>query len=98
MEFDQHFLLSLVAPRALAIGSATLDRWADPKGEFLSALYASEVYKLFGLTGLTVDKQPEVDQPVTGNVSYQLRSGKHDLTHQDWIGYWAAADRFLKKN
>ncbi len=96
MEFDQHFLLSLVAPRALAVGSATLDRWADPKGEFLSALYASSVYKLFGLPGLTVSTQPEPDTPVTGIVSYQLRTGKHDIMHQDWIGYWAAADKFLK--
>ena len=33
MPFDQHELLSCVAPRLLAVGSGSEDRWAGPEGE-----------------------------------------------------------------
>jgi len=33
MKYDQHNLMSLVAPRKLVVGSATKDDWAGPKGE-----------------------------------------------------------------
>ena len=33
MPFDQHELLSCVAPRILAVGSGTSDHWAGPDGE-----------------------------------------------------------------
>ncbi len=96
LKHDQHFLLSLMAPRALCIGSATLDRWADPKGEFLSGFHASEVYKLFGAKGMPVNEQPVPDTPVFGEISYQVRTGKHDLILGDWLLYWGAADRLWK--
>jgi hypothetical protein len=67
LKHDQHFLMALMAPRKLCIGSATMDRWADPEGEFLSGLYASEVYKLFGAKGMPVDKQPVPDCPPGGS-------------------------------
>ena len=95
LPFDQHFLLSLIAPRALCIGSATEDLWADPKGEFLAGVYASEVYRLFGVTGMPVNEHPAPDVNVTGEISYHLRTGEHNILLQDWEHYLSvAADLF----
>lgn len=42
--FDQHFLLSLIAPRKLYVASAAEDDWADPRNEFLCLLAAQEAW------------------------------------------------------
>lgn len=94
LPFDQHMLLALIAPRPLYVASATEDLWADPRGEFLSAKYASPVYKLYELEGFPCEDMPEADFPVTGNICYHIRSGKHDITPFDWEQYI----RFAKSN
>ena len=88
---DQHQLLALIAPRPLYVASALEDEWADPKGEFLSAYYATEVYNLFGKKGILSDKMPEANQPIQHTVAYHIRTGKHDVTDYDWEQYikWA---------
>ena len=97
MDFDQHFLLSLIAPRALCVASATEDLWADPLGEFLAAKHAGDAYRLFGLSGIESDDMPAADEWLTGDVSYHLRTGKHDQTPEDWAHYWVLADRIFQK-
>lgn len=84
---DQHMLISLIAPRPVYVASATEDLWADPKGEFLSAKEASVVYNLYGIQGLSSTAMPDPDSPVIGEVSYHLRTGKHDVTDYDWEQY-----------
>jgi len=97
MPFDQHFLISLMAPRPVAVASASEDLWADPRGEFLGALNAGEVYALFGSRGLPCREMPGTGVFVTGDVSYHIRSGKHNQTPEDWAHYLEIADRYLRK-
>jgi hypothetical protein len=93
---DQHQLISLIAPLPVYIASAEEDKWADPKGEFLSALYASPVYELYEKKGITQKNMPEVNQPIQNTVAYHIRTGKHDVTDFDWEQYIKWADKFIK--
>ena len=94
---DQHMLLALIAPRPLYVASATEDLWADPKGEFLSALEAGKVYQLYDVEGLPVTEMPDPDSPVSGTIAYHLRTGKHDITNYDWEQFIDFANKHLAK-
>jgi hypothetical protein len=93
MPFDAHMLLALVAPRPLYVASAQEDQWADPKGEFLAAVAASEVYERLGKKGVGTGAMPSVNQPVGDAVRYHVRTGKHDITAYDWQQYLDFAER-----
>jgi len=93
---DQHMLIALCAPRPVYVASAQEDRWADPRGEFLSSKNASPVYELFGLQGLPADEMPDVNEPVWGTIGYHYRTGGHDVKPYDWQQYCAFADQYLK--
>jgi hypothetical protein len=94
---DQHELIALIAPRPVYVASAEEDKWADPKGEFLSCVHASPVYVLLGYRGFPVTEMPPVNSPVTGDIGYHIRSGGHDVKLFDWQNYLDFADYHLKK-
>lgn len=92
---DQHMLIALSAPRPVYIASAEEDLWADPKGEFLAAVNAASVYKLFGSKGLGVDVMPDVNISVSGDIGYHIRSGNHDITSFDWSNFLDFTDKYF---
>jgi hypothetical protein len=96
LPIDQHMLLALIAPRPLYVASAVEDRWADPKGEFLSLENAEEGYKLYG-EKFGVSEWPPVNTPVgSAFMHYHIRTGKHDILPYDWQQYIKFAKRYFK--
>ena len=97
LPIDQHELLALIAPRPLAVGTATEDPYADPKGEYLACKAASPVYELFGSKGFKVEKEMlSADECIYGDISFHYRTGVHDQTGEDFLCYLHQADMFIK--
>lgn len=96
--YDQSFLLALIAPRLLLVGSAELDRGADPKAEFLTTIHASSAWELLGHKGLVTDgEMPRPDAYLgEGNILYHYRTGKHYLSRDDWAAYIRFLDSKFK--
>ena len=96
MPFDQHFLAALVAPRYLAIGSASLDDWADQYSEQLCAIASSPAWKVCGKDGYIGKETPADIGDIfsDGDVSYHLRDGMHFFGRYDW-NVWM---NFIKKH
>ena len=93
LPIDQHQLIALCAPRPVCVASASEDRWADPRGEFLATYHAGPVYALYGAKGPQTPDFPAVHQPVGDILRYHLRAGKHDVTDYDWDRFLDLADR-----
>lgn len=96
--FDQHYLLALIAPRLLCVGSAEQDRGADPEAEFLTSLTASKVWEMLGRPGLVCpDRMPVAgDAFGDGDIHYHLRAGTHFLSRTDWCRYMDFLKRKLR--
>ena len=95
LPLDQHELIALAAPRAVAVHSASEDLWADPKGEYLAAYHAGPVFELFGKTPLKSETPPAPEQAVGTDVSYYCRNGDHEILLADWQHYVSTADRIF---
>ena len=94
---DQHMLLALIAPRPLYVCSGADDKWADPRGEYLGAYHAGEVYRLLGETALDSDQSPPPGKALLeSTVGYHLREGGHSVEPYDWERIMDFMDRHLK--
>lgn len=93
LPFDQHQILSLIAPRPVYISSAQDDNYADPSGEFMSALAANKVYRFLGTEGLLIKEMPLLNNSTQGRIGYHIRTGKHDVTAYDWEQYLDFLDK-----
>lgn len=91
---DQNALVALSAPRPVYVASASEDHWADPYGEWLTALNAGPVYELYGLKGLSEKTMPALGHcDDYGSVAYKIHKGPHALAADDWMDYIKFAKR-----
>ena len=83
MPFDQHYLLSSIAPRYTLVGSATEDAWADPVSEYLSCVAAKSA---FDGDFSHPDRLPQTGEAfLDGTLGYHLRKGTHYFSRRDWL-------------
>jgi hypothetical protein len=85
---DAHMLISLIAPRAVYIASASEDLWADPKGSYLALYHAVPVFQLFEKGISLPEAVPPVNkQIISGKVAHHIRYGEHSLLLEDWVRF-----------
>jgi hypothetical protein len=77
LPFDQHFLTSLVAPRALLLTDALGDAWGNPSGTQLVYLATKETYRFLG---------------ASDRLGSWYRPGEHAHNAQDWEALLDFAD------
>lgn len=90
-------LVALIAPRPLLLQIGSTDFWSDPKGEFLSAIAAAPIYKLFGKTGpeTTTFSAPGDTSLLLNDLGYFMHDGGHGVLPGDWVHFIAYIKRYL---
>jgi hypothetical protein len=84
---DANMLVALMAPRPVMLQTGDKDFWSDPKGEFLAAVAAGPVYKLFGKQGLDTDQMPPAGTGIFHTIGYFEHVGGHGTIPSDWDQY-----------
>jgi hypothetical protein len=87
MPVDANMLLALMAPRPLLLQTGDRDFWSDPKGEFLAAVAAGPVFRLFGRQGLDTDEMPPPGTGIFHTIGYFEHIGGHGTIPSDWDQY-----------
>jgi hypothetical protein len=97
LPIDGHMIISLVAPRPLLLQTGDLDFWSDPKGEFVAAIAAEPVYKLFGEKGPGTDKMPAAGEAsMLNDLGYYMHSGGHAVLPTDYDVFVTYLQKYLK--
>jgi len=97
LSFDQHFVLALIAPRPVYLGTAQGDKNADPEGEFETAKASHSIYKFLGTKGFPYTTFPALNEPLYGQIGFHIRPGGHDVKNFDWIQYLNFSNLHLQK-
>jgi hypothetical protein len=84
---DANMLVALIAPRTVLLQTGDQDYWSDPKGEFLAAVAAAPVFKLFGKQGLDTDQMPPAGTAIFHTIGYFEHIGPHGALASDWDQY-----------
>ncbi|HYE46965.1 MAG TPA: hypothetical protein VEA44_14475 [Caulobacter sp.] len=95
LDFDQHQLIALIAPRPVLLGSGLTDAWSDPAGAFRAAEGATPAYRLLGSNGLTATRLKKDFRPGDG-LAWWTRGGGHGITTADWKAFLQFLDAHLK--
>jgi hypothetical protein len=93
---DGNLLVSLIAPRPLLLQTGSTDYWSDPKGEFLSAVDATKVYKFLGKDGIETTEMPGPSVKLGGTLSYYMHDGPHGMIPSDWPVFINFMKTYLK--
>ena len=81
---DAHMLLALIAPRPVLLVTGNTDKWADPKGTFLSAVAAGPVYDLLRKQKLGTDDLPPAGEAILHDIGFYMHDGGHGIDPSDW--------------
>lgn len=100
LPFDQHFLLSLIAPRRLYVASADADLWTGPASQYRACWAAARIWDFYGrfpsFTG--TDHYPAPGEYFhEGYIGYHMRAGDHFLSRRDWLGFMTYFKKHLNK-
>ena len=81
---DANLLIALIAPRPLLLQTGSTDNWSDPKGEWVAAVAAEPVYRLFGKQGLGTTELPPAGKPILHDMGFLMHEGGHGMIPSDW--------------
>lgn len=98
LPYDQHEAVALIAPRTIAVGVATKDVYADPKGEYESVKAAAEVWRIHSIDVVLPAHMPRPGGAILGPISFHVREGGHNILLEDWNAYMNVADGIWRKS
>ncbi|WP_425635891.1 acetylxylan esterase [Algoriphagus yeomjeoni] len=95
--FDAHALVAMIAPRPLLLQTGNTDYWSDPKGEFIAAQEATEVYELFGEKGPKNNEMPAAGDTslLENKLGYYMHDGGHGTIPSDYPVFIQFMKKFL---
>lgn len=97
LPFDAHMLISLIAPRPLLLQTGNTDYWSYPKGEFLAAVAAEPVYRLFEKSGPGTAEFPAAgDTSLLNTLGYYMHEGGHSVLPSDYDVFVNYILKYLK--
>jgi hypothetical protein len=93
---DAHMLVALMAPRPLLLQTGDTDYWSDPRGEFLAAVAAEPVYKLFGKKGPGTGNMTKAgEKTMLNTLGYYMHAGGHGTIPSDWPVFITYLKKYL---